>query len=334
MKLKVDNELHEVSPHIVMNRSTKVIMQDMVLAMTPAFLGSIYFFGINSLLLMAAAVTTCVLSEYIWQRIRKEQLTVGDWSAVVTGMLMAFNVPSTTPIWAVMVASAFAIIIAKQFFGGIGSNFANPALMGRAMLLLLWPGTITKFVTTYHTGPDAISSATVLAVYKSGSESIQYSKWDMFIGNIPGCIGETSALLLLIGFAYLCYRRVVNLAATGAYIATVLLITFVFARDGFLQGDILTNLLSGGLILGACYMMTDYASIAPRVKVTLAIIAGLVTAGMRLWGMLSEGVLYGILVANCLSGLIEIIIKPHIYGVGLRRKRKVINFFSVKNNKK
>ena len=321
MKLKVGKELHEVGPHIEINRTSKVIMQDVVIAMIPALLGSIYFFGINSLILVLAAVTTCVLSEYIWQKIRKEQLTVSDWSAVVTGMLIAFNVPSTTPIWAVMIASVFAIIIVKQLYGGIGSNFANPALMGRALLLFLWPASISNYVTSYHAGTDAISSATVLGLYRTGNEITQFSKWDMFIGNIPGCLGETSALLLLIGFAYLCYRRVVNLATTGAYIFTVLIMTFVFSQDGLFQGDILTNLLSGGLILGACFMMTDYASVAPRVKVTLAIIAGLVTAGIRIWGMLPEGVSYGILVANCLSGLIETIIRPHIYGVKIKKQK-------------
>jgi len=321
MKLRVGKQLHEVSPHIVMNRSTKEIMQDVVIAMVPALLGSIYFFGFSSLLLVLTAVTTCVLSEYFWQKTRKEQLTVSDWSCVVTGILLAFNLPSTTPIWAVMIASVFAIVVVKQFFGGIGSNFANPALMGRALLIFLWPASISNYVTT---GVDAVSSATVLGLYKTGSDITQYTKWDMFIGNIPGCIGETSALLLLIGFAYLCYRRVVNIAATGAYILTVLVVTFVFARDGLFRGDILTNLLSGGLILGACFMMTDYASIAPRVKVTLAIIAGLITAGIRLWGMLPEGVSYGILVANCLSGIIEIIIRPHIYGVNLKNKNSKI----------
>lgn len=321
MKLKVGKELHEVSPHIVMNRSTKEIMQDVVLSLVPALLGAIYFFGINSLILVLTAVTSCVLSEYLWQKIRKERLTTNDWSAVVTGILLAFNVPSTTPIWAVMVASVFAIIIVKQFFGGIGSNFANPALMGRALLLFLWPASLSNYVSTYHEGMDAMSSATVLGLYKSGAEIIQYTKWDMFIGNIPGCIGETSALLLLIGFAYLCYRRVVNIAAAGSYVLTVLLITFVFSKNGLFRGDILTNLLSGGLILGACYMMTDYASVAPRVKVTLAIIAGIITAVIRLWGMLPEGVSYGILIANCLAGLVEIIIKPHIYGVKVKKNK-------------
>jgi electron transport complex protein RnfD len=322
MKLKVGKELHGVSPHIVMKRSTKEIMEDVILALVPALLGSVYFFGIDSLILVMTAVVTCLLSEYLWQKIRKEDLTVNDRSAVVTGILLAFNVPSTTPIWAVMIASVFAIVVVKQFFGGIGSNFANPALMGRALLLFLWPASISNYVTTYHEGVDAMSSATVLGLYKSGATISQYSKWDMFIGNIPGCLGETSALLLLIGFAYLCYRRVVNIGATAAYILSVLLVTFVFSNEGMFRGDILTNLLSGGLILGACFMMTDYASVAPRVKLALAIIAGLTTGIIRVWGMLPEGVSYGILVANCLSGLVEMIFKPHIYGVKVKKKAR------------
>lgn len=322
MKLKIAEKLHEVSPHIVIKRTTKDIMQDVALALVPALIGSIYFFGIKALILVLSAVTTCILSEYIWQRIRKEQLTVSDWSAVVTGILLAFNVPSTTPIWAIMVASVFAIIVVKQIFGGIGSNFANPALMGRALLLFLWPASISDYVSTNHSGLDGISSATVLGLLKSGKDISAYSKWDMFIGNIPGSLGETSALLLLIGFAYLCYRRVVNIATTGTYTLVVLLITFVFAKNGLFTGDILVNLLSGGLILGACYMITDYPSVAPRVKVTLAAVAGLITGGMRIWGMLPEGVLYGILVANCLSGLVDFIIKPHIYGVKAKNNFK------------
>lgn len=320
MKLKNPEQLHEISPHIETNRTSRKIMQDVVIALMPAFLGSIYFFGINSIILVLTSVTTCVLSEYLWQKIRKEELTVSDWSSVVTGILIAFTCPPTTPIWAVMVASAFAILVAKQFFGGIGSNFANPALLGRALLMFLWPASVSQYVTTYHEGADAVSSATVLGLVKTGAEVTEYTKWDMFIGNVPGSLGETSALLLLIGFVYLCYRKVVNSAAAGAYILTVLLLTFIFSNEGLFQGDILINLFSGGLILGACYMMTDYASVAPRVKVTLAIIAGIITAVFRIWGRLPECVMYGILTANCLSGLVDTIIRPHIYGINLKKK--------------
>ncbi|NLJ97241.1 MAG: RnfABCDGE type electron transport complex subunit D [Clostridiales bacterium] len=320
MKLKLAEQLHDISPHIETNRNTKAIMQDVVLALMPAFLGSIYFFGIRALILVISSVTTCILSEYVWQKIRKEQLTVSDWSAVVTGMLLAFTCPPTTPIWAIMLASVFAIIVVKQFFGGMGCNFANPALMGRALLMFLWPASVSQYVTTYHEGLDAVSSSTVLGLVKSGSSVSQYSIWDMFIGNVPGCIGETSALLLLIGFAYLVYRQVVDIRTSGAFILTVLLITFVFSKEGLFQGDILTNLFSGGLLLGGFFMMTDYSSVAPRVRLTLAVIAGVITGAIRIWGMLPEGVMYGILATNCLSGLVETIIRPHIYGVNLKKK--------------
>ncbi|NLK29276.1 MAG: RnfABCDGE type electron transport complex subunit D, partial [Clostridiales bacterium] len=207
---------------------------------------------------------------------------------------------------------------------GIGNNFANPALIGRAIIMLLWPGNIAQYITTNHSNTDAISSATVLSLLKSGQEIADYTYLDMFIGNIPGALGETSTLLLLLGFLYLCYRQVVNLGASITYLITVVAITFVFGKNGFFTGDILTNLLGGGLILGACFMITDYPSVSPRVKVAIAFVAGLGTAGIRIWGILPEGVCFGILVGNCLSGFLDRVIKPHIYGVGVKKNFKKI----------
>ncbi len=319
MKLKEAEQLHDLSPHMRTTIKTNTIMQDVLIALTPAFLGTIYFFGYRSLLLVLSSVIACILSEYIWQKARKEKTTVNDYSAVVTGVLLAFNVPVTTPIWIIVIAGVFAIIVSKQFFGGIGNNFANPALMGRALMVFLWPGAISDYVSTFQQSTDAVSSATVLTMLKSGRE-ITYSTWDMFIGATPGAIGETSALLLLIGFGYLAYRKLVNVKSSFVYIVTVVAITFVFGPDGLLTGDILTNLLSGGLILGACYMITDYPTINERVKVLLAVIAGVLTASIRVWGLLPEGVFFGILMANCLSGLIDRLIKPHVYGVKLKKQ--------------
>ena len=319
MKLKEAEQLHDISPYLRTARKTRNIILDVVIALTPAFIGSIYFFGLRSLIIVLAAVISCVLSEYLWQKLRKEHITSNDFSAVVTGMLLAFILPVTTPVWVVVAGSVFSIIVVKQFFGGIGNNFVNPALMGRAFIVLLWPGSIAKYVTTFHSSVDAVSSATVLSMLKSNQDISGFSTWDMFIGNVPGAIGETSAFLLLIGFAYLCYKRVVNIGAASAFIITVIGMTFVFGRDGLFTGDVLTNLFGGGLILGTCYMITDYPSVAPRVKVTLGIIAGLITAGIRIWGIYPEGVAYGILIANCLSGLVERLIKPHIYGVNVKK---------------
>ncbi len=318
MQLKNAEQLHDISPHLRIQRKTRDIMQDVCIALLPALLGATYFFGIRSLLMVLVAVISCVLSEYLWQKMRKSQITAFDFSAVVTGILLAYNFPVTTPIWIIVVSSIFSIIVVKQFFGGIGNNFANPALMGRAFVMFLWPASIAGYITTYQNTPDAVSSATVLNMLNSGKE-IPYSLWDMFIGNIPGAIGETSALLLLIGFAYLCYRKVVNIGAALAYIISVLAMTFIFGNDGLFTGNILVNLFSGGLILGACFMITDYPSVAPRVKITIAVIAGIITGAIRVWGLLPEGVCFGILFANCLSGLVDTVIKPHIYGVGLKK---------------
>mgnify|MGYP000844867868 FL=1 len=321
MRNKPTEVAHGLSPHIRDRVTTKGIMSDVTIALTPAFLGSIYFFGIQSVIVVLTCVAACVFAEYIWQSLRKEQITAGDFSAVVTGMLLGMNFPVTTPIWVLVIASFFSIIVVKQMFGGIGQNFANPALMGRALVVLLWPGTISQYVATNHGGLDATSSATVLSLIKGGKEIVDYSYWDMFIGNIPGALGETSKLLLLLGFIYLCFRKIVSLTTSITYIITVVAITFIFGQDGFFTGDILTNLLGGGLLYGAFFMITDYASVAPRVKVTLALIAGIVTGIIRVWGIYPEGVCFGILVANCLSGLVERILPPHIYGVGLKKEK-------------
>lgn len=313
---KYEKLLEKRDPHLRSTISTSRIMLDVVIALVPAFIGSIYFFGKRAIILVVAAVIACVLSEFLWQRIRKEPILILDFSAVVSGVLLAFNVPATTPVWVVVVASVFGIIVAKQFFGGLGSNFANPALMGRLVIMYLWPGTIANYVTTYHNGPDVVSSPTVLSVAKAGKTLVEYSTWDMFIGNIPGAIGETSKLLLIIGFIYLCYRKVVNITISFSYLITVIAITFVFGgNNGLFTGDIVLNLLGGSLILGAFYMLTDYSFASSAGKCLMGIIAGIVTAGIRIWGIYPEGVCYGILVANCLLSLIEQFKPPRVYGL-------------------
>jgi electron transport complex protein RnfD len=319
---KYEKLLEKRDPHIRSTISTSRIMLDVVIALVPAFIGSIYFFGKRAIILVAAAVIACVLSEFLWQRIRKEPILVLDFSAVVTGVLLAFNVPVTTPVWVVVVASIFGIIVAKQFFGGLGSNFANPALIGRLAIMFFWPGTIANYVTTYHNGTDAITSATVLSAAKAGKALTEYSTWDMFIGNIPGAIGETSKLLLIIGFIYLCYRKVVNMTIAFSYLITVIAITFTFGgNNGLFTGDIVLNLLGGGLILGAFYMLTDYSFASSAGKCLMGVIAGVVTAGIRIWGIYPEGVCYGILVANCMLALIERFKPPHVYGLKTVKKK-------------
>ena len=203
-----------------------------------------------------------------------------------------------------MIASVFAIIVVKQTFGGLGSNIVNPALMGRLFVMLVYPSYLMTYVAP---GVDAVSSATVLELVQRG-QAIPYSYLDMFLGRIPGALGETSALFLLIGFAYLAYSQEVNFVISGVYIGTVVLLTTIFG------GDPLVNLLSGGLILGGCFMLTDYTFATIRGKIFMGLLAGVITASIRIWSYYPEGVCFGILAANCIMGLVGKLEKTHVYG--------------------
>jgi electron transport complex protein RnfD len=292
------------NPHLRTTKTTKSIMRDVCIALLPAMCYSIYLFGWNVLVLVAASVITCIASEYLWQKLRGLPITVGDYSAAVTGMLLAFNMSPKTPAWVVIAASVFSIIVVKQAFGGLGSNIVNPALMGRLFVMLVYPSYLMTYVAP---GVDAVSSTTVLELVQSG-QAVGYTYWDMFIGNIPGALGETSALFLLIGFAYLAYSQEVNFIISGVYIGTVVLLTTIFG------GDPLVNLLSGGLILGGCFMLTDYTFATIRGKIFMGLLAGVITASIRIWSFYPEGVCFGILAANCIMGLVGRLEKTHVYG--------------------
>lgn len=304
-------------PHIRTANTTRNIMLHVAISLIPALLGSIYFFGIRSLYITGLSVTVCVVTEYIWQKLTKRSVTAGDFSAVVTGILLAFNMPVTVPLWVVVLAGIFSILFVKQMFGGIGCNFANPALMGRLLTMVVWPGTVMQYAaprTLDLAGFDAVSSATVLGTVKNGGEA-GYSYLQMFLGETPGALGETSKLLLLVGFAYMCFMGIVNAEAALTYIATVVLLTFVFGPSGLFTGDILLNLFGGGLILGACYMLTDYAFASRRGRLLYAITAGVITAAIRIFSFYPEGICFGILTANCLAGGLSLLQKKHVYGV-------------------
>lgn len=315
--LKQNIEYNDVSPHIRTKQTTTKIMGNVIIAMLFPLAGAVWFFGIRSLVLVLAGAVACVITEYIWQRSQNTQVSVKDLSALVTGMLIAFNFPVTTPVWIIVAASVFAILIVKQFFGGIGSNFMNPALAGRAFVMLLWPGKIINYILPGRESVDAVTSPTVLGLVKSGETNLPYSIGDMFVGNIPGAIGETSKILLIIGFVYLCCKKIVNIKTTLAYIGTVLLITWVFGPQGLFTGDILTNLFSGGLLLGAFFMITDYSFATASGKLLMGIIAGIITGCIRSFGTYPEGVCYGILLANCIVGFVEKNTKRHIYGMNI-----------------
>ncbi len=299
-----------LNPHIRTPKTTKTIMRDVCVSLLPAFIGAVYFFGVGAFFLTLACVASCVVLEYLWQKLNHIPV-VFDYSAVVTGMLLAFNLTSNTPVWVAVLASAFSIIVVKQCFGGIGSNFANPALMGRLFVMVVYPAKIMSYVTP---GPDAVSTATVLSMAKHGEE-ITYSIWDMFMGRIPGALGETSAFLLLLGFAFLVIRKDLDWLITVVFAAVVVAVTSIAGHNP------LVSLFGGGLILGGCYMLTDYTLSSSRSKVLFGAAAGIVTALIRIFSpTYPEGVCFGILTVNVLSYFIELFVKPHIYGVAQKKK--------------
>lgn len=295
-----------VNPHLRTTKTTKMIMRDVLIALCPALLYSMYSYGFRVILLTLTSIATCVLSEYAWEKWRKLPITIGDYSAAVTGMLLAFNMSPKTPLWVVVIAGIFATIVAKQAFGGLGSNIVNPALLGRLFVMLVYPSFLMTYVAP-GSGVDAVSTVTVLELVQNGAE-VPYSYWDMFIGNIPGALGETSKLFLLVGFAYLAYSQEVNFTVSLTYIGTVVLLTTLAG------GDPLQNLLSGGLILGGCFMITDYTFASMRGKIFMGLIAGIITASIRIWSFYPEGVCFGILAGNCIMGLASRLERTHVYG--------------------
>lgn len=300
-------------PYLRSEKTTGKIMGHVLISLLPVLAGSVYFFGQRSLWLTVSAMAVCMVSELLWQAVRREQITVTDLSAAVTGMLLALNLPASTPVWAVCAASVFAILLVKQFFGGIGNNFANPALMGRLLLMTVWPQTVAASPLPRTLAADGVSSATVLSAVKSGA-AVTYSYWQMFVGEIPGALGETSKLLLLIGFLYLCRKGIVNLQAALVYIGTAVLVTFILGPEGLFTGDIMGNLLGGSLVLGGFYMLTDYSFVTRRGRLLFGAAAGLITGLLRVYGRYPEGVCYGILIANCLGGLLAKLYRPRVYG--------------------
>lgn len=301
-KLKVS-----MAPHVRSNDSTRRIMLDVIIALTPALIGSIYFFGMNAAMLIAVSIISAVLFEAGTQKMFKREVLVGDLSAVVTGILIAFNLPANAPWWIAVFASGFAIIIVKEFFGGIGSNFMNPALAARAALVSSWP----QIMSTY-TNPAGMVTATPLAIIKSGSTALP-STTRMFIGEIGGSLGETSALLLLIGALYLLVRRVIKWQIPVFYIGTTAIVLVLL---GVSPDLLIYHILGGGLILGACFMATDYSSspLTNKGKIIFAVGAGFLTALIRVKGGMPEGVSYAILIMNVATPVIDKFTKPKVFG--------------------
>lgn len=308
------------SPHVRDRASTKTIMRDVVIAMLPTSLFGIYYFGINALLLILTCTATCVLSEYVWEKAMKKPVTTSDYSAVVTGMILALNLPATAPLWLAVIGSVFAIIVVKQLYGGLGQNFMNPALAARCFLLISFTSRMTDFAAdgisgaTASAGVDVLSGATPLAALKAG-ESIDLMR--AFLGTTQGTIGETSALCLFIGAAYLLYKRVIRPQIPFVYIGTVLVFALVFGGHGFDLNYLLGQLLTGGLIFGAFFMATDYVTtpITPKGQIVFAVILGLLTGIFRIFGPSAEGVSYAIIIGNLFVPLIERVTIPTPFGM-------------------
>ncbi|MBC8531559.1 RnfABCDGE type electron transport complex subunit D [Gehongia tenuis] len=310
------NELLVVSssPHIRGSLTVRKIMMDVTIALLPAGIMGVYFYGWHALLIMVLSVASAVLTEAVIQKLMKKPVTVNDFSAVVTGLLLAYNVPPTAPWWLPVVGSAFAIAIVKQCFGGLGHNFVNPALAGRAFLLVSWPVLMTNFVAP---GLDAVASATPLALMKSGAVEQLPSLWNLFIGNIGGCIGETSALAILIGAAYLVAARLIDIRIPLSFIGTTALLTWIFGgQAGMFTGMPLHHILMGGLMLGAFFMATDYTTspVSPKARIVFGIGCGVITSVIRIWGGYPEGVSYSILIMNIAAPLLDRFMKPKVFG--------------------
>lgn len=295
------------SPHIRAKDTTQSIMRDVVIALLPATAAGVYFFKLQGLLVILASVLSCVAAEYIWQKATHRKVTISDLSAVVTGLLLAFNLPASVPLWLPVIGGFVAIIIGKQFFGGIGQNIVNPALLARAFLLASWPVAMTTWTL------DGSTTATPLAFLKGVEATGQApSLMNVFIGNIGGCIGETSALAIILGAAYLFAKRIIDWRAPVTFIATTFIMTTIAGRSA----NPVYELFAGGLMLGAFFMATDYATspITPRGRIIFGIGCGVITGLIRIFGGYPEGVSYSILVMNLFVPLIERWTVPRTFG--------------------
>lgn len=314
------------APHIRGRDNIRRMMRDVCIALIPAGVAAVYFFGLHSLAVILVTVAGAVGVEALIQKAIGRRIAVADYSAVVTGILLAYNLPPTVPLWLPLVGAAIAIGLGKMVYGGLGYNPFNPALVARAFLLASWPVLMTKWAVPFDAitaaSPDAVTTATPLAVLKMSGGTMQAVRnalhvdgnaalyWKMFLGNRGGCLGETSALALLLGGIYLICRRVITWHMPLSYMLTVIVMALLLGRDPIF------HLLAGGLILGAVYMATCPVTtpVTPRGRVYFGIGAGLLTMLIRAFGSLPEGVMYSILLMNAATPLIDRYTRPRIYG--------------------
>ncbi|MDD5090645.1 MAG: RnfABCDGE type electron transport complex subunit D [Candidatus Wallbacteria bacterium] len=300
------------APHIHCGETVQGIMLDVLVALAPATLAGVYFFGLKALMLYTVCIAVCVVTEWLYQRICGFKITIKDLSAIVTGLLLAMVLPPQTPWWVAAIGGFVSIFVAKQVFGGIGYNIFNPALVGRAFLLASWPVYLTSWSEpaklmsgNWFSLTDAVSTATPLTLAKNGEYTTKLA--DLFFGNVGGCVGETSAIALLLGAAYLFYRGHISWHIPLPYVGTVALLTWVMGENGVFTGHPLFHVLAGGLILGAFFMATDMVTspVTGRGKVIFGIGAGILVVLIRKFGGYPEGVCYSILLMNAAVPLID-----------------------------
>ncbi|GMQ64980.1 RnfABCDGE type electron transport complex subunit D [Vallitalea maricola] len=304
-----DQYIVSSSPHIRSDKTTDKIMRDVIIALMPATLFGIYNFGVRALIIVLICVISCVASEALFQYITKRKLSISDYSAVVTGILLALNLPHTVPYWLPVLGSVVAIIIVKQLFGGLGQNFMNPALGARAFLLISFAGLMTRWEL------DGVTTATPLGIIKEGAGSLP-SIADTFFGFIGGCIGETSAIALLLGGIYLLARKIINWRIPVLYIGTVFVLSLIIGGRGFDMNYAAYQVFSGGLMIGAIYMATDYSS-SPMTKtgqIIMGLGCGILTAVIRIYGSYPEGVSFAIIIMNLFVPLIDKFTIPKAFG--------------------
>ena len=299
------------TPHIRGDFKSSRIMLDVMLALLPALIVGIWMHGIRSLFVTAVAIASCLVLEWLYSLVTKTRNTVVDGSALVTGMLLAMTLPATVPYWLVIVGSAFAIICVKALCGGLGQNIFNPALSARGFMMLVYPAHMVRFE-----GLDGVTAATPLhhmVMPALPEESIL----DMFLGICPGSIGEISSLALLLGGVYLVWRKVISVRIPGAYLGTVAILTLVFAKTGSPVQWMLYSLFSGGVMLGAIFMATDYATspVTAKGQILYGIGCGALTVFFRYYGLFPEGVTYAILIMNALVWIIDRHTAPRRFGV-------------------
>ena len=319
------------SPHVQSPVTTQTIMRDVLIALLPALVASVYFFGFRALTVTLVSVLACYGFEKLWCKLMKQNDKTYDLSACVTGMLLAFVCPVTIPYWTIIIGAFFAIIVVKQLFGGIGRNFVNPALAGRAFMFS-WPVLMSTWVKVgfenaagLFSTVDIETAATPLAAMHQGTfDPAAGTIMDLFVGNVGGCLGETSAIALLIGFAYLLIRKVINCRIPLAYIATVAVLAFLFPQGNDRVTWMAAQVFGGGLMLGAIFMATDYVT-SPVTKlgqIIFGIGCGVLTILIRYFGGYNEGVSYAILVMNCCVVLLDRIGRPTKFGAPKKEAAK------------